>query len=277
LPIKIASANALFVLFQNTNMLENFHYASCTRNCPFTSFEWTSKGYTPSSTKTINDLHYIVGSDVAPVVKSVGTLTPFSIQLRLGNEMLPIQPITNMHMLTQELQRAVYAANDMMWSVPTISTFCNFQNSGDRSASYSSNLTSNGYCEYLCLQNNDFLTPYIPVEALDDQTITDNILYRDYGLSANNRGQFVLNEFILPISEFRLGFDLETFPNQSDMACSSRYLGNGPVTLIMTETVAPASKSITTNSQADTYNAIAVVLFDIQFSIMSGGQVLSYY
>jgi hypothetical protein len=44
LPIKIASANALFVLFQNTNMLENSHYASCTRNCPFTSFQWTGTG-----------------------------------------------------------------------------------------------------------------------------------------------------------------------------------------------------------------------------------------
>ena len=64
---------------------------------------------------------------MAPVVKSVGTLTPFSIQLRLENEMLPIQPITNKHMLTQELQRAVHAANDMMWSVPTISTFRNFR------------------------------------------------------------------------------------------------------------------------------------------------------
>ena len=70
---------------------------------------------------------------------------------------------------------------------------------------------------------------------------------------------------------------METFPNQSDMARSGRYLGNGPVTLIMTETVAPASKSLATMNQTDTYNAIAVVLFDIRFSIMSGGQVLSYY
>jgi hypothetical protein len=279
LPIKIASANALFVLFQNVNMLENSHYASCTRNCPFTSFQWNAKDYTPLSDKDKNELPYFVGSDVPPIVKSVGTLTPFSIQLRLGNELLPIQSITNMLMLTQELQRAVHAANDMMWSVPTISTFRNFRSiTGEQpSAVYSNSLKSNGYCEYLCLQNNDFLTPYIPIEALDDQTITDNILYRDYGLQTNNRGQFVLNEFIPPISKFMLGFDLETFPNQSDMARSGRYLGNGPVTLIMTETVAPNTKSVTSLNQADTYNAIAVVLFDIRFSIMSGGQVLSYY
>ena len=74
-----------------------------------------------------------------------------------------------------------------------------------------------------------------------------------------------------------LGFDLETFPNQSDMARSERYLGNGPVTLVMTNTVAPKLKSISSLQQPDTYNAIAVALFDIRFSIMSGGQVLSYY
>ena len=70
------------------------------------------------------------------------------------------------------------------------------------------------------MKNNYFLIPYVPIEALDDQTITDNILFCDYGLNANSRGQFVVNEFIPPISKFMLGFDLETFPNQSDMARS---------------------------------------------------------
>ena len=104
-------------------------------------------------------------------------------------------------------------------------------------------------------------------------------MYRDYlsTLKVAGRGQFVLNEFIPPISKFMLGFDLETFPNQSDMARSGRYLGNGPVTLVMTNTVATAVKSTSSLQAADTYNAIAVVLFDIRFSIMSGGQVLSYY
>ena len=74
-----------------------------------------------------------------------------------------------------------------------------------------------------------------------------------------------------------LGFDLETFPNQSDIARSGRYLGNGPVTLDMTNTIAPSVKSVASQSAVDTYNAIAVALFDIRFSIMSGGQVLSYY
>ena len=224
---------------------------------------------------------YFVGSDLPPVLTGLGTINPFSIQLRLGNELLPQQPMTNLTMLTQELQRAVHAANDMMWSIPTISTFRNFRSAtaAAPTAAYTNSLTSNGNCEYLCLKNNDFLIPYVPIQALDDQTITDNPLYRDYlsTLKVAGRGQFVLNEFIPPIFKFMLGFDLETFPNQSDMARSGRYLGNGPVTLVMTNTVATAVKSTSSLQAADTYNAIAVVLFDIRFSIMSGGQVLSYY
>jgi hypothetical protein len=73
-----------------------------------------------------------------------------------------------------------------------------------------------------------------------------------------------------------LGFDLETFPNQSDMARSGCYFSNSSVTLIMTDTVSANSKSISTINQGDTYNAIDVDLFDIRFSIMSGEQVLSY-
>ena len=155
--------------------------------------------------------------------------------------------MTNLTMLTQELQRAVHAANDMMWSVPTISTFRNFRSAtaAAPTAAYTNSLTTSGNCEYLCLKNNDFLTPYVPIQALDDQTITDNALYRDYSssLKVAARGQFVINEFIPPISKFMLGFDLETFPNQSDMARSGRYLGNGPVTLVMTNTIAPSVKS----------------------------------
>jgi hypothetical protein len=45
----------------------------------------------------------------------------------------------------------------------------------------------------------------------------------------------------------------------------------------MTNCNAPSSKSISTATSADTYYAIAVVLFDIRFSIMAGGQLLSYY
>jgi hypothetical protein len=63
----------------------------------------------------------------------------------------------------------------------------------------------------------------------------------------------------------------------SDTIRSGRYLGNGPVTLQLTSTVACNNSSLSTVNNPDTYNIIAVVLHDIRFSIMAGGQVLAYY
>jgi hypothetical protein len=271
LPIKIASATAMFVLFQNATMVENSHYLSCTRNCPFTNFTWT-----PTNDKLTTN--YFVGSDVPPTITTVQNNNPFSIQLRIGNELLPIQPITNVPMLVQELQRAVHAVQDMNWVMPIQQSIRQWRATDNTS---NTQAIGNG-CEYI-FKDNDFFTPYYPIESLDDQTITDNILFRDYpasataNLTANNRGLYVANHFLPPVSKFMLGFDLETFPNQSELARSGRYLGNGPLTLVMTNCIAPSSKSISTAANADTYYAIAVVLFDIRFSIMAGGQLLSYY
>jgi hypothetical protein len=69
-------------------MIENSMYESCTRNCPFTSFQW----YETSSTFLNADAvaaPYFVGSDLPPLLTGVGTINSFSIQLRLGNELLP--------------------------------------------------------------------------------------------------------------------------------------------------------------------------------------------
>lgn len=269
LPIKIASATALFVLFRNTTMEENFNYLSNTRSCPFTSFK-------------MNMDSNFVGSDIAPTIKTVNTLMPFTIQLRLGNELLPITPINSVNFLVKELERAIHATSDMHASIPTNCTIRNCRTIGVTTTT--NNVTN---AEFISLVDNDFLTPYIPVEALDDQTITDNPAFRDYGnaianpitdlIVANDRGLYCLNHFIPPVSKFMLGFDLETFPNMSDTIRSGRYLGNGPVTLQLTSTVACNNSSLSTVNNPDTYNIIAVVLHDIRFSIMAGGQVLAYY
>ena len=181
-------------------------------------------------------------------------------------------------MLVQELQRAVHAVQDMNWVMPIQQSIRQWRATDNTS---NTQAIANG-CEYI-FKDNDFFTPYYPIESLDDQTITDNILFRDYpasaiaNLTANYRRLYVANHFVPPVSKFMLGFDLETFPNQSELARSGRYLGNGPLTLVMTNFIAPSSKSISTAANADTYYAIAVVLFDIRFSIMAGGQLLSYY
>ena len=63
-------------------MNENPYYLSCTRNCPFSSFQW----------QPTNGI-FFVGCETSPTLQGVNTLNPFSIQLRLGNEQIPMQPI----------------------------------------------------------------------------------------------------------------------------------------------------------------------------------------
>lgn len=278
LPVKVASANSLWIIFQNQRVINNSHYCSMTRHCPFTSFTW-NQGST-----------YAVGSDTVPIVKSIPTINPFQIQLRIGNELLPIQPMTCLQHVVTELLRSVHGLGDMGTELPISSSLRSFTWEDNSSTKPNDNTT------YNCLKSGDFCVPYVPVEALDDQTITNNPIFMDYhnametGYGAfiaqttgdpqfNDRGKYILPEFLPPISKFLLGFDLDTFPGTNDVARSGRYLGNAPLTLQMTNVHAANTPSISGSltSGQDAIAATAVVLHDIRFSIMAGGQILSYY
>ena len=133
-----------------------------------------------------------------------------------------------------------------------------------------------------CLYNHDFLTPFVPVAALDDQTITDNPAFMDYtGVTTydtfRQRGKYGTGLFIPPESDFILGFDLDTFPGNNDNARSGRYLGNAPLTLQMSGATGLGSASLNTSTSADSWSCIAIVLCDIRFSIGAGGSIQAYY
>lgn len=275
LPVKVASANSMWVIFQNTKMQDDTHYCSLTRSCPLSLFQWT-----PSNTGSA------VGSNTAPRVHSVMSQNAFQIQLRIGNELLPIQPMTCVQHIVTELMRSVHGLGDMNTELPLSAYVRNKTFSDIKSEKPIENI-------YNTLKSGDFLVPFIPIDALDDQTITNNPIFMDYhnaqntgyqnflgatndATHFNDRDRFVLPEFLPPISKFLLGFDLDTFPGTNNVARSGRYLGNAPLTLQMTNVHAAASPSIVNQNQ-DSYSATAVVLHDIRFSIMAGGQILAYY
>ena len=90
-PIKVASANSLWVIFQNQNVLKNTHYLSTTRTCLFLSYQFQ-----------LGTSQYAVGSDTKPAFTPVNAVTPISIQLRIGNELVPQQPMTSVqHVITE--------------------------------------------------------------------------------------------------------------------------------------------------------------------------------
>lgn len=285
LPVKVASANSIWMIFQNQKLIENTNYCSLTRTCPFTSFTWNP------------DSNFSVGSDKPPTVKGVGTgSNAFNIQLRIGNELLPMQPINTMQQVLLELVRSIHGTGDMDTNLPMFGSI-----KADYSlAAVNTNSINSTINHFSMLKNNEFCTPFIPVQAIDDQTITNNPIFMDYlqydqtiaidgktisthttvggpsSVQFNDRGRYVLPSFLPPISKFLLGFDLDTFPGTNDTARSGKYLGNAPLTLQMTNTVACNTPSIS-GDQQDSIIATAVVLHDIRFSIMAGGQVLSYY
>ena len=289
LPVKVASANSMWVIFQNQKMIEDTAYCSCTRTCPFTSFTWTK------------DNAFLVGSNTPPKVQGVSTSSnALSVQLRIGNELLPIQPINSIQQVMIELTRSIHGMGDMNTNLPmfgTIKSKIGAESSNDNSTY---NSTSRTVTNFSMLKNNDFCTPFIPWQALDDQTITNNPAFLDYlqygttisttganfathtspggagQVQFNDRGIYTLPMYLPPISKFLLGFDLDTFPGTNDTARSGRYLGNAPLTLQMTNTYQCQNPSISTDN-TDTIIATAIVLHDIRFSIMAGGQVLAYY
>jgi len=268
--------------------------------CPFTSFTWNK-----------SENGFFVGSENPPAIRGVGTTTnPFSVQLRIGNEMFPQQPITNIPQIVKELVRSVHGTGDMNCSLPFLTSIRNnrFYSNTD--------VTSTIASEYTTLQSNQFTVPYVPIDALDDQTITNNSLFNDYfgprlntdtvemekapyfytatgqgpyltnpaleewkKLKApcyNDRGTYLYTGFTPPESSFVLGFDLDTFPGQTDQARSGRYLGNAPLTLEMSNCWGMNNVSVR-GGTVDPVIATAIVLHDIRFSIMAGGQMLSYF
>ena len=298
LPIKLASANSLYIVFLNQHSQESPYYNSLAGICPFSAFQYTPTASTlpGGATGFTGFVGFFVGSETAPKFQGIqSTDNSISVQLKIGNELFPQYPIRNIPQVIKELQRSVHGTGDMNCNLPYTATVRN-----DR---FTSNVTTTllGYSEYTALESKQFTCPFVPYQALDDQTITNNILFNDYLTPGqnlptapynaqtvtgapktpypiyNDRGSYMWPSFLPPESTFVIGFDLDTFPGQSDQARSGRFLGNAPLTLAMNGCVGLNNASLSTQSSADPVIALAFALHDIRFSIMAGGQVLSYF
>lgn len=77
-------------------------------------------------------------------------------------------------------------------------------------------------------------------------------------------------------STFMLGFDLDTFSNNTDTIRSGHYLGNNTVSLNLTGVEfidnSPCNQALMTNARMDTY-----VLHDLRLSFQAGGIVQAFY
>jgi len=150
-----------------------------------------------------------------------------------------------------------------------------------------------------------FFTTFVPVAALDDQTITQNPYFsiaevddlgaaksrirgirqspRSTGVIANGTNQFVgvLNTFVPPIGTFFLGWDFESWTNHDDLMRTGKFLGQEQLSIRMTgcqlmAATNPAGPG-SAQSVAQNVGCTAIVPHVVKLSFVPGGHMLSYY
>ena len=153
-----------------------------------------------------------------------------------------------------------------------------------------------------------YFTTFVPVYALDDQTITQNpylqvveiadavagtqsVANRIRGyrcpaspeiVTSNNGATFqgVLNEFMSPIGTFYLGWDFESWTNHQDVMRSGKFLGQEQISIRMTGTYLCNAANILAYGQApqsQTVMCTAIVPHVVKLSFIPGGHLLAYY
>lgn len=294
LPIKVNMAKRIFIVFQDmeqrNSTLGFLHDSNCGIN-PFASVSSNGKPQTKPGFKSGIATTALegVGMD-APIeykFPKAGKNQDISVQLRIGNDFYPPQPLTTIQELSTEFVKCLEGWQDVTFSPDIDSRVVQHGTSAE-------NLV------FDCLQPSKYCTAFVPVSLLDDQTITSNpdfvplyaqnlgthstlnvggSAYREQeatietALNGYNsicpRGYCVQGMFKSPSSRFMLGFNLRSFKDV-DGVDGGTYLGNNTMTLLMTgcEGLAVSGRS---------YRGLAIVPHRAMMRYSPGGQIVWAY
>ena len=293
-PLKVNMAKRILFVFQNNIVRNSTTAITYDSNCglnPFASlasaadsvpismagFDSTVTNGT-SVAKTIYGCGYDKTLIYSPTLTTSGG-NSMQLQLRIGNDFYPPQPLTSMQEIAVELTKTLEG-----WSSSTFSPVVDGEViNGDK---------------YNCLQPSKFVTTFVSNDLLDDQTITSNpdfvpLYCNVVGVAANAaastqavavgsrtsslngynylspRGFCVPGMFKSPSSRFILGFNMRSFKS-SDGVDGGTYLGNNTITLIMNGTVG-------LNVAGQSYRAVAIVPYRAAMRYSPGGQIVWAY
>jgi hypothetical protein len=293
LPIQIGQAEALYLLFRPATITTSYDYYSNSFYCPFVGLTYTRK-VMPS-----------VGgySDVGGTYELNSSLDSasqgqFSYQLFSGTKQYPLQPIQTVSEMITEREKSIHSLHNWDWCTTENMSLCRW------GSKYGATSAEQGL-DYDPFIDFGYLTTFVPVYALDDQTITANpylqvaearesdaefstmnrVRGKRYPASVNGSvasGTFdgVLNEFLSPIGSFYLGWDFESWTNHQDMMRTGKFLGQEQLSIRMTGTFlcsAANSQTIDGAGQAANVMCIAIVPHVVKLSFVPGGHLLSYY
>lgn len=308
LPIQIGQAEALYLIFRPSSLLTSCDYYSNSFCCPFVGLSYNNQdivtlanngGKIPDvgGTYTLNSSLDTAGSGI------------FSYQMFSGTKQYPLQPIQTVSELITEREKSTHSLHNWDSASTENMALCSW---GKRfgNAALDSGIDLDPFLDF------GYFTTFVPVLALDDQTITQNpylqvaelveatngeandfVQVRDgtfrirgrrspatTAISVNNGAgtQFsgVLNTFIAPIGSFYLGFDFESWTNHSDVMRSGKFLGQEQISIRMTGTFLCNAVSILVPgqiAQMQTVQCTAIVPHCVKLSFVPGGHMLSYY
>ncbi len=322
LPLKVAQAKRLFCCFQPNQVRTGSQAYYYNSNCGYNIFANIDSG-TGNTFANIAGGYignasgvgkaYNAGAGTAGALYGVGysntlnyipTATDntqnISVQLRIGNEFYPPQPLQTMEEISVEMCKtlegwdnpsAKYELDSKIISIPGSATGTTAFASGAGSAT----------AFYDCLQPGKYTTAFVSQDLLDDQTITSNYdfapLYScnfaaDMGVAATYgittvaaatkasslngynwlcpRGNCVPGMFQSPSSRFLLGFNLSSFKS-SDGVDGGTYLGNNTITLQLGGAVGLGS-AINNN-----WRLVCIVPHRAVMRYQSGGQIIWNY
>jgi hypothetical protein len=302
IPAKIASANSLFITFAPSNYTsgngnDTQLYNSLSRFCPFSKIS-NANATTKTQSSSINGLTPATGLGFSSQFSTINTPAGsgvFEIQLRLGNELIPQQPLTAVSEIVAELLKCGHklfdteAKMNTMFSLTTAAGI-SATNLGDFGANILNGSDPTQGLYFDCFRNRDFTTAFTPAPWLDDQTFINNpnVNYIDsccrlppnltttpfqtslWGVRNKN----ILPFFIPNESTFAIGFDLDTWSKYSDVARSGKFLGNNTITLYMTNCVGFSGWQASGIAGIVMY---AFVPHDLRLSFQAGGSLVAYF
>lgn len=299
LPIQIGQATALYLIFRPGSQLQSYDYYSNSFSCPFTGLSFNGS-QTGQGGGSLSGVYFGKGGKTADVgglytiQSSLDTqnMGLFSYQLFSGTRQYPLQPIQTVSELLVEREKSTHSLHNWSW---TGTENMNLTSWGKPFSS--SNTTGYQFDPFLDL---GYFTTFVPVAALDDQTITQNPYFSiaevDEQGTAKSRirgirqsaqlletaGQFVgvLNTYVPPIGTFFLGWDFESWTNHEDLMRTGKFLGQEQLSVRMTGTYLMSATNPSTPNGGPTAQPImctAIVPHVVKLSFIPGGHMLSYY
>jgi hypothetical protein len=299
LPIQIGQATALYLVFRPGTQLQSFDYYSNSFSCPFTGLSFNGS-QTGQGGGSLSSIYFGKGGKTADVgglytiQSSLDTqnMGLFSYQLFSGTRQYPLQPIQTVSELLVEREKSTHSLHNWSW------TGTENMNLTSWGKSFSSSNT-NGY-QFDPFLDLGYFTTFVPVAALDDQTITQNPYFsiaevdeqgtaktrirgiRQSAQVLETAGQFVgvLNTYVPPIGTFFLGWDFESWTNHEDLMRTGKFLGQEQLSVRMTGTYLMSATNPSSPNGGPTVQPImctAIVPHVVKLSFIPGGHMLSYY